>query len=79
MTQQPRPSRGVIFSSSARIPHDCPPMDSNMRKVLRQVDGHRSLASVAFAAGLTMSEMQDAVRALVAMNLIAPVSPENRE
>ena len=44
-----------------------------MRKVLRQIDGHRSLASVAFVTGLSMTEMQETVRALVEMNLIAPV------
>ncbi len=48
-------------------------MDNNMRKVLRQIDGYLSLASVAFAAGLTMTELQEAIGALVLMKLIEPV------
>jgi hypothetical protein len=49
-------------------------MDLNMIKVLRQLDGHKNLASVAFAAGLTMSELQSAVRSLVDLELIEPIA-----
>ena len=68
-----KPTRGVIFACADRRPVGCLPIDNNMRKALRQIDGHRSLASVAFAAGLTMTELQEAIGALVQMKLIEPV------
>jgi hypothetical protein len=49
-------------------------LDLNMIKVLRQLDGHKSLASVAFAAGLTMTELQNAIKSLVDLGLIEPIS-----
>jgi len=49
-------------------------LDLNMVKVLRQLDGHKNLASVAFAAGLTMSELQNAIKSLVDLELIEPIS-----
>ncbi len=64
---------GVVFESSKRNHPGYLPIDNNMRKVLRQIDGHRSLASVAFVTGLTMTEMQETIRALVEMKLIAPI------
>ncbi len=76
MQVKPKPTRGIIFACSDRRSFDCLPIDNNMRKVLRQIDGHRSLASVAFAAGLTMTEMQETIRALVQMELIEPVESQ---
>ncbi|MDJ0802681.1 MAG: hypothetical protein QNI89_07855 [Desulfobacterales bacterium] len=76
MRARPKPSQGVIFACPDRGQIGCFPIDNNMRKVLRQIDGHRSLASVAFAAGLTMTEMQETIRALVQMELIVPVESE---
>jgi len=49
-------------------------LDLNMTKVLRQLDGHKNLASVAFAAGLTMSELQNAIRSLLDLELIEPIA-----
>ncbi|MBL0714395.1 MAG: hypothetical protein JJV98_11905 [Desulfosarcina sp.] len=68
-------TKGVVFECSDL--HDARnlPIDDNMRKVLRQVDGHRSLASVAFVTGLSMAEMQETINALVDMELIVPVDP----
>jgi hypothetical protein len=66
-----RPAR-VIFECLENPQDCCLPIDDNMRKVLRQLDGHRSLASVAFVTGLNMTEMQETIRALVEMKLIAP-------
>ena len=79
MQVKPQPTRGIIFTCSDRRPIDRLPIDNNMRKALRQIDGQRSLASVAFAAGLTMTEMQETIRALVQMELIVPVESGPRE
>ncbi len=73
MGTKSRPTSGVIFACLDQDLHRCLPIDTNMRKVLRQIDGHRSLASVAFVTGLTMIEMQETIRALVEMKLIVPV------
>ncbi len=73
MRTKSRPTNGVIFTCSNQDRRCYLPIDENMRKVLRQIDGHRSLASVAFVTGLSMTEMQETVRALVEMNLIVPV------
>ena len=73
MQANANPTRGVVFVCADRQPNGCLPIDNNMRKVLRQIDGHRSLASVAFATGLTMTEMQETISALVQMELIVPV------
>ncbi|MDJ0720636.1 MAG: hypothetical protein QNJ04_03355 [Desulfobacterales bacterium] len=75
MPQKSKANRGVIFACAKQRQAGCLPMDNNMRKVLRQIDGHRSLASVAFAAGLTMTELQEAIGALVLMKLIEPIDP----
>ena len=79
MQVKPQPTRGIVFTCLDRGPIDCLPIDNNMRKALRQIDGQRSLASVAFAAGLTMTEMQETIRALVQMELIVPVESGPRE
>ncbi len=78
MRKNVRPTSGVIFTCSNPEQPCYLPIDENMRKVLRQIDGHRSLASVAFVTGLSMTEMQETVRALVEMNLIAPVDLAQR-
>ena len=48
-------------------------IDANMRKILRLMDGQKSLVSVAFASGMTMSDFQTSVRRLIDLNLIAPI------
>ena len=73
MRKKSNSTGGVIFACSDPEQPCYLPIDDNMRKVLRQIDGHRSLASVAFVTGLSMTEMQETVRALVEMNLIIPV------
>ena len=73
MKTKSRRSSGVVVECSPHHPHCRLPIDENMRKVVRQIDGHRSLASVAFVTGLTMTEMQETIRALVDMELIVPV------
>lgn len=73
MKTRSRPFGGVIFECLNQSQVCSVPIDENMRKVLRQIDGHRGLASVAFVTGLTMTEMQKTIRALVEMELIVPV------
>ena len=73
MRTKSKPTSGVIFTCSRHDAHCALPIDNNMRKVLRQIDGHRSLGSVAFVTGLSMTEMQETIRALVEMQLIVPV------
>ena len=48
-------------------------IDGNMMKILNLLDGHKSLASVAFASGMSMTDFQKAVKTLLEMDLIVPV------
>lgn len=59
---------GVVFACSNQDPYDHLPIDKNRHKILRQIDGHRSLASFAFVTGLTMMERQEATRAIVSLS-----------
>jgi len=52
-------------------------IDAPMKKIIQLVDGRKSLASIAFASGLTMSDFQKAVKMLIDMELIVPVDPED--
>lgn len=52
-------------------------MDENMMKIYGLIDGRKSLASIAFASGMTMTEFQRSVKALIDLDLIAPVDTED--
>ena len=66
----------VVFRRSETLSADDERIDSNMLKILRALDGYRSLASIAFTTGMTMSEFQKAVKALISMDLIKPIEME---
>lgn len=66
----------IVFRCSDRRPPDNDQIDGNMLKILKLLDGYRSLASIAFASGMSMSEFQKAVKALVALGLIEPVTTD---
>ena len=53
-------------------------IDAHMKKIIPWVDGRKSLASVAIASGLTMSDFQKAVKTLIELELIVPIDPEDR-
>jgi aminopeptidase-like protein len=63
----------IIFSCSEALDLNDDRIDSNMLKILRVLDGHRSLASIAFTAGMSMGEFQKAIKTLISMDLIKPV------
>ncbi len=48
-------------------------IDHNMKRILQVLDGNKSLASLAFAAGMSMSDFQKAIKALIELNLIISV------
>lgn len=63
----------IVFRCSETLEMDDDRIDSNMLKILSALDGHRSLASIAFTAGMNMSDFQKTIKTLIAMNLIEPV------
>lgn len=58
--------RKSLFFDDGRI-------DANLHKIIRLMDGKKSLASIAFASGMNMSEFQKSVRRLIDLGLIVPV------
>ncbi len=58
---------GVVFACSDRDQYGCLPIDNNRRKVLRQIDGHRSQAGGTIVTGLPTMEMQEVTRAIVSV------------
>ena len=66
----------VVFRCLEQIHAEDDQIDGNMLKILNLLDGYRSLASIAFATGMSMSEFQKAVKALIARGLIAPVEAD---
>jgi aminopeptidase-like protein len=61
--------RSEAFGDDDRI-------DANMRKIISLMDGRKSLVSIAFASGMTMSDFQKAVRSLIERGLIVSVERE---
>ena len=61
-----------VFKSLPDIPDNDARIDGNMVKILGLLDGHKSLASVAFASGMSMTDFQKAVKTLIEMDLIVP-------
>ena len=57
----------VVFRCSEQSLEDGDQIDGNMKKVLNLLDGYRSLSSIAFSTGISMSEFQKAVKALIAL------------
>jgi hypothetical protein len=48
-------------------------IDDHLRRILSLVDGQKSLAGIAFAAGMEMSDFQRAIKALIDLDLIVPL------
>jgi Ni,Fe-hydrogenase III large subunit len=65
----------VVFRCSDAVAADDERIDSNMMEILKYLDGHRTLASIAFITGMNMSDFQKSVKALIALSLIEPVAP----
>ena len=63
----------VVFRCSEQSLKDGDLIDGNMKKIYDLLDGYRSLSSIAFATGMSMSEFQKAIKALIALGLIEPV------
>lgn len=51
-------------------------IDTNMRRIIQLVDGRKSLASIAFASGMSMSDFQKSMKALIDLKLIVPLDPK---
>lgn len=66
----------VVFRCLEQIHAEDDQIDGNMLKILNLLDGYRSLASIAFVTGMSMSEFQKAVKALIARGMIVPVEAD---
>ena len=62
-----------VFRCSGYVPEDDDRIDYNMLKILSVLDGQKSLASIAFASGMSMSDFQETIKALIELNLIIPI------
>lgn len=62
-----------VFRCSGYVPEDGDQIDYNMIKILSVLDGQKSLASIAFASGMSMSDFQKTIKALIELNLIVPI------
>lgn len=51
-------------------------IDAHMRKIMLLLDGRKSLVSIAFASGMTMSDFQTSVKKLIDLELIVPADSE---
>lgn len=66
-----------IFRRRRHHPDADERIDAHMMKIWALLDGRKNLASIAFASGMTMSEFQRAVKALIDLDLIVPVEAED--
>jgi len=66
----------VVFRCSESVYANDERIDANMSKILSALDGHRSLASIAFTTGMNMSDFQRSIKALIELDLIEPVTLE---
>ena len=62
-----------VFKSSESISVHDDRIDNNMWKILAVLDGQKNLASIAFSSGMSMTDFQQAVKALIEFDLILPV------
>jgi aminopeptidase-like protein len=62
-----------VFQCSGDISTDDARIDHNMVKILSVLDGQKSLASIAFASGMSMSDFQKTIKALIELDLIVPI------
>lgn len=62
--------RKAYFTDDDRI-------DADMKKIIQMMDGRKSLASIAFASGMTMGDFQKSVKTLIELDLIVPVDAKD--
>lgn len=65
-----------VFRSAGQVPKSDHRIDVNMAKILSVLDGRKSIASIAFASGMTMSDFQRAIKNLIALDLIEAAEPD---
>ena len=59
-----------VFQCSGNISENDDRIDDNMIKILSVLDGQKSLASIAFASGMSMTDFQKTIKALIELDLI---------
>ena len=65
-----------VFRCAGEVPKNDPRLDGNMAKILSVLDGRKSIASIAFASGMTMSDFQKAIKTLIELDLIEAIEPD---
>ena len=65
-----------VFRCSGDVPKNEHRLDDNMVKILSVLDGRKSIARIAFASGMTMSDFQKAIKNLIELDLIEAVKPD---
>jgi aminopeptidase-like protein len=65
-----------VFRCSGDVPINDHRLDDNMVKILSVLDGRKSIASIAFASGMTMSDFQKAIKNLIELDLIEAAKPD---
>jgi aminopeptidase-like protein len=65
-----------VFRCSGDVPKNDHRLDDDMVKILNILDGRKSIASIAFASGMTMSDFQRAIKNLIALDLIEAAEPD---
>ena len=65
-----------VFRCSGDVPKNDHRLDDDMVKILTILDGRKSIASVAFASGMTMSDFQKAIKNLMELDLIEATEPD---
>lgn len=61
------------FRCSENMSEDDDRIDHDMFKILSVMDSPKSLASIAFACGMSMSDFQKSIKALIELDLILPI------
>ncbi|MEE4600228.1 MAG: hypothetical protein V2J65_03015, partial [Desulfobacteraceae bacterium] len=64
------------FRCSGDVPKNDHRLDDDMVKILNILDGRKSIAGIAFASGMTMSDFQRAIKNLIALDLIEAAEPD---
>jgi len=62
-----------VFQCSENISENDDRIDDNMIKILGVLDGQKSLASIAFASGMSMTDFQKTIKALIELDLIVAI------
>jgi len=65
-----------VFRCSGDVPKNDQRLDDNMVKILSILDGRKSIASIAFASGMTMGDFQKAIKNLIELDLIEATEPD---